>query len=255
MKNEMIYGRQPVRELLRAGRRDIHSLSLLQTRKPAPELAEIESLARQAGLPVDFVPRQKLDQLTGDQNHQGVAAEAAAYPTVDFSDLIAGAKQKGASAFILILDHIQDPQNLGSLLRTAEGIGVDGVILPSDRAVSVTPAAVRASAGAAEWMRVAVVTNLVRSMKDLQQAGFWLTGLEALEEAKSPGGIDFNGPVGLVIGSEGSGMGRLVRETCDFLLKLPMSGHITSYNAGVAGAMAMYEVVRQRALREGEIGS
>lgn len=246
MKQELIYGRQPVREMLRAGRRTVASLSLMQTRKPTPDLKEIEGLARQAGIPVDFVPREKLDQAIGDRNHQGVSANVSSCPTVDFNDLLSRAKEKGASAFILILDHIQDPQNLGSILRTAEGIGVHGVVLPSDRAAAVTPSAVRASAGAAEWMPVSVVPNLVRCMKILQQENFWLTGLEALPEAKGPGEIDFSGPVGLVIGSEGKGMSRLVRETCDFLLKLPMTGHVTSYNAGVAGAMAMYEVVRSR---------
>ena len=246
MKNEIIYGRQPVRELLRAKRRTLFSLSLLQTRKPTPELAEVEGLARKMGIHVNFVSRQQLDQATDNRNHQGVMMEASGYPTDDFDELIASAKKEGNSAFILILDHIQDPQNLGSLIRTAEAIGVSGVVIPSDRAVSVTPSAVRASAGATEWVQVSVVTNLVRSMQTLQKEGFWITGLEAMPEAKSPSEIDLKGPVGLVVGSEGSGMGRLVRETCDFLMKLPMVGNVTSYNASVAGAMAMYEVTRQR---------
>ena len=246
MKNEIIYGRQPVRELLRAKRRTLFSLSLLESRKPTPDLADIEGLARKMGVRVNFVARQKLDQATDGRNHQGVVVEASGYPTVDFDDLVAAAKEKGNSAFILILDHLEDPQNVGSLIRTAEAIGVDGVVIPSDRAVSVTPSAVRASAGATEWVKVSVVTNLVRSMKTLQKEGFWITGLEAMPEAKNPSEIDLNGPVGLVVGSEGSGMGRLVRETCDFLMKLPMVGNVTSYNASVAGAMAMYEVVRQR---------
>ena len=246
MKNEIIYGRQPVRELLRANRRTIHSLSLLETRKPSPDLADIEGLARKMGVRVNFVQRQKLDQATDSRNHQGVMVDVSGYPTVDFEDLIASAKEAGKSAFILILDHLEDPQNVGSLIRTAEAIGVHGVVIPSDRAASVTPTAVRASAGATEWMKVSVVTNLVRSMKMLQDEGFWLTGLEALPESKMPGEIDLSGPVGLVVGSEGSGMGRLVGETCDFLMKLPMVGNVTSYNASVAGAMAMYEVVRQR---------
>ena len=248
MKNEIIYGRQPVRELLRAKNRTLFSLSLLQTRKPTPELAEIEGLARKMGVHVNFVQRQQLDQATDSRNHQGIMAEASGYPTVDFDDLVAAAKEKGNSAFILILDHLEDPQNLGSLIRTAEAIGVDGVVIPSDRAASVTPSAVRASAGATEWVKVSVVTNIVRSMQTLQKEGFWITGLEAMPEAKNPSEIDLNGPVGLVVGSEGSGMGRLIRETCDFLMKLPMVGNVTSYNASVAGAMAMYEVVRQRGL-------
>ncbi len=246
MKNEIIYGRQPVRELLRANRRTLHSLSLLDSRKPSPDLAEIEGLAHKAGIRINHVSRQQLDQATDSRNHQGILVAASAYPTVGFDELVASAKNAPEPAFILLLDHIQDPQNLGSLLRTAEAIGVSGVVIPSDRAVSVTPTAVRASAGATEWIKVSVVTNLVRSMKTLQDEGFWLTGLEAILEAKSPSEIDLSGSVGLVVGSEGDGMGRLVRETCDFLMKLPMAGNITSYNAGVAGAMAMYEVIRQR---------
>ncbi len=246
MKNEIIYGRQPVRELLRAKRRTVHSLSLFQTRKPTQELAEIEGLARKLGVHVNFVQRQQLDQATDSRNHQGVMVDASAYPTLDFDDLIASAKKAGNSAFILVLDHLEDPQNLGSLIRTAEAIGVHGVVIPSDRAASVTPSAVRASAGATEWVKVSVVTNLVRSMQTLQKEGFWITGLEAMNDSKKPSEIDLKGPVGLVVGSEGSGMGRLVRETCDFLMELPMVGNVTSYNASVAGAMAMYEVVRQR---------
>lgn len=246
MKNEIIYGRQPVRELLRAGRRTIHSLSLLQTRKPTPDLKDIEGLARKKGVHVQYVQRQQLDQATDSHNHQGVMVEASGYQTVDFDELVAFAKNAPEPAFILFLDHVQDPQNLGSLIRTAEAIGVHGVVIPSDRAASVTPTAVRASAGATEWMKVSVVTNLVRSMQALQKEDFWLTGLEALPESKTPSEIDLNGSVGLIVGSEGEGMGRLVRENCDFLMKLPMSGKVTSYNAGVAGAMAMYEVIRQR---------
>ncbi len=246
MKKEIIYGRQPVRELLRAERRTVSRLSLLESGKPSPDLKEIEGLAARGGVRINRVSRQQLDQATDSRNHQGVMVEASGYPTVGFDELVASAKAGSQPAFILILDHIQDPQNLGSLLRTAEAIGVSGVVIPSDRAVSVTPAAVRASAGAAEWIKVSVVTNLVRSMQTLQKEGFWLTGLEAMPEAQSPSKIDLSGAVGLVVGSEGKGMGRLVRETCDFLMKLPIQGNVTSYNASVAGAMAMYEVLRQR---------
>lgn len=246
MKKEIIYGRQPVRELLRAGRRTVSNLFLLQTRKPTPELQEIEALARKSAIRVTYVAKAQLDQATDSRNHQGVMVEASSYPTVDFDDMIADAKANSKNPFILILDHIQDPQNLGSLLRTAEAIGVDGVVIPSDRAVDVTPTAVRASAGASEWVSVAVVTNVVRAMQTLQKEEFWITGLEATDESKSPKEVDLKGAVGLVVGSEGKGMARLVRETCDFLMELPMTGNVTSYNASVAGAMAMYEVIRQR---------
>ncbi len=246
MKKEIIYGRQPVRELLRAGRRTVAGLSLLQSGKPSPDLKEIEGLATRAGVPLDHASRKQLDQITNSGNHQGIMARASAYPYVDFGDLIEATKTGSQPAFVLLLDHIQDPQNLGSLLRTAEAIGVHGVIMPADRAAPVTPAAVRASAGAAEWMRVSVVTNLVRTMKVLKDEGLWLTGLEAVAEARDPADVDLTGPTGLVVGSEGKGLSRLVRENCDFFMKLPIQGHVSSYNASVAGAMAMYEVLRQR---------
>jgi len=242
----MIYGRQPVRELLRSGRRTIYGLSVLQSRKPSSDLEEIVGLARKRGVQTQYVSRQRLDQTTDQGHHQGILVEASEYATFDLEELILSAKKGELPGFILLLDHIQDPQNLGSILRSAEAMGVHGVVIPSDRAASVTPAAVRASAGATEWMRVSVVTNLVRSMKRLQDERFWLTGLEALPEAQSPEKVDLTGPVGLVVGSEGKGLGRLVRETCDFLMRLPMHGNVTSYNASVAGAMAMYEVLRQR---------
>lgn len=246
MKKEIIYGRQPVRELLRAGRRTVARLSLLQSGKPSPDLKEIECLATRAGVPLDHASRKQLDQITDGGNHQGVIAEVSAYPYVDFGDLIEATKTGSQPAFVLLLDHIQDPQNLGSLLRTAEAIGVHGVIIPADRAAPVTPAVIRASAGAAEWMRVSMVTNLVRTMKVLKDEGLWLTGLEAMAEARNPADIDLTGSTGLVVGSEGKGLGRLVRENCDFLMKLPIQGHVSSYNASVAGAIAMYEVLRQR---------
>jgi len=246
MKKDIIYGRQPVRELLRAGRRTVAELSLLESGRPSPDLEEIERLATRAGAPLYHASRKQLDQSTQRGNHQGVMARVSAYPYIDFGDLIEAMKTGSQPAFVLLLDHIQDPQNLGSLLRTAEAIGVHGVIIPADRAAPVTPAAVRASAGSAEWMRVSVVTNLVRTMKMLKDEGLWLTGLDAMAEARDPVDIDLTGPTGLVVGSEGKGLSRVVRESCDFLMKLPIQGHVSSYNASVAGAMAMYEVLRQR---------
>ena len=152
---------------------------------------------------------------------------------------------------MIVLDHLEDPQNVGSILRTACAIGATGVILPEDRGCGVTPAAVRASAGASEYLKVAHVVNLVRAMKQLQEAGMWFTGLDWGEDAKNYTDIDFKGRAGLVVGAEGDGITRLVRETCDFIAVLPMPGEIESLNAGVAAAICMYEMLRQRSLRSG----
>jgi 23S rRNA (guanosine2251-2'-O)-methyltransferase len=243
---EILYGRQPVRETLRAGRRQVFKLLLAQGIRPAGIVTGILALAKQANVPVQEVDRRELDKLGGEVNHQGLAAEVSHYPYLELAPLIDASRQTGEPPFLLLLDHMQDPQNLGSLLRSAEAVGVHGVVIPSRRAVAVTPAAVRASAGAAEHIRVAQVTNLVRAMEQLKAEGIWLAGLEALPEAQTYTDASLTGPLGLVIGSEGEGLARLVRETCDFLIRLPMRGEVESLNAGVAGGIALYEVRRQR---------
>lgn len=243
---EILYGRQPVRETLRAGRRRIFKLLLAAGIKPTGIVGEIQALARQAGIPVQEVDRRELDRLGEEANHQGLAAEVSAYPYVALLDLLQAAREKGQPPFLLLLDHLQDPQNLGSLLRSAEAAGVHGVVIPGRRAAGVTPAAVRASAGAAEHVRVALVTNIVQAMKSLQAEGVWLAGLEVAPEAQLYTEADLSGPLGLVVGSEGQGLARLVRETCDFVVRLPLYGHVESLNAGVAGAIALYEARRQR---------
>jgi 23S rRNA (guanosine2251-2'-O)-methyltransferase len=243
---EILYGRQPVRETLRAGRRQVYQLLLARGIKPAGIVGDILSFARLANVPVREVDRQELDKLGGEVNHQGLAAEVSDYPYLDLEAVLDAVRQAGEPPFLLVLDHVQDPQNLGSLLRTADGAGVHGVIIPGRRAAGVTPAAVRASAGAAEHVPVAQVTNLVRAMEQLKVAGLWLAGLEARPEAQLFTQADLAGPLGLVVGSEGQGLSRLVRERCDFLIRLPMRGQVESLNAGVAGGIALYEARRQR---------
>jgi len=243
---EILYGRQPVREALRARRRQVYKLQIAGGIQPAGIVGEILSLARQARLPVQEVDRRELDRLGGDANHQGVAAEVSGYPYVDLEALLEAAQQAGEPPFLLLLDHVQDPQNLGSLLRSAEAAGVHGAVLPGRRAAGVTPAAVRASAGAAEHVRVAMAGNLVQAMQALKARNVWLAGLEARPEAQLYTDADLSGPLGLVVGSEGQGLARLVRDTCDFLLRLPMYGQVGSLNAGAAGAVALYEARRQR---------
>ncbi len=243
---EILYGRQPVRETLRARRRQVFKLLLSKTVKPTGTVGQILTLAEQANVPVQMVERREIDKFGGEVNHQGIAAEVSGYPYVELSALLDAARQAGESPFLLLLDHVQDPQNLGSLLRSAEAAGVHGVVIPHRRAAGVTPAAVRASAGAAEHMRVAQVTNLVRAMELLKADGVWLAGLETLPDAQPYTQADLRGSLGLVVGSEGQGLARLVRENCDFFIRLPMHGQVESLNAAVAGAIALYEVRRQR---------
>ena len=243
---EILYGRQPVHETLRAGRRQMFRLLLVEGVKPTGIVDQILLLAQNANVPVQAVDRHMLDRLGGEANHQGLAAEVSGYPYVDLTSLFDVARQTGEPPLLLLLDHILDPQNLGSLLRTAEAAGVHGVVVPSRRAVEVTPAAVRASAGAAEHVHVAQVSNLVQAMQRLKAEGVWLAGLEALPGAQLYTQTDLSGPLGLVVGSESGGVARLVRETCDFLIRLPLYGQVGSLNAAVAGAIALYEARRQR---------
>jgi 23S rRNA (guanosine2251-2'-O)-methyltransferase len=199
------------------------------------------------GLKTVYTSAESLDAMVGSVNHQGIVAEVHPFRYVSYKKMLSDAEQT-SNALFLFLDHLEDPQNVGSLLRTAEAAGVTGVVIPSHRAVGITPAVVRASAGAAEHMSVAMVPNLVRCMKLLQEKdrGVWFAGLDAGDGAQPISEVDLTGSIGLVVGSEGKGMRRMVRETCDYLIKLPMYGKVSSLNAGVAGAIAMFEILRQR---------
>jgi 23S rRNA (guanosine2251-2'-O)-methyltransferase len=241
-----LYGRQPVLEVLRAGRREVFRLLLLESARPSPDMDELVAAAEQRGVAAVKVSPGRLEDLAGDVHHQGVLAEVGPYPYVTWESVLESVRAPKEPPLFLLLDHVQDPQNLGSLLRTADASGVHAVLIPTDRAVGVTPAAVRASSGAADHLRVALVTNLVRSMAALKEEGLWFAGLETTAEARLYTQVDLKGPLGLVVGSEGSGLGRLVRETCDHLIRIPMFGRVGSLNAGVAGALALYEIRRQR---------
>lgn len=243
---EWIYGRNPVVEALQAGRRTISEVILpSHDKNEADEIAWIRREAMSRGIVVRAEDRKRLDMLTRGGHHQGVALKSTGYPYVGFEDILEEVAEN-ENATVVILDHLEDPQNVGSILRTACAIGATGVVIPEDRSAGITPAAVRASAGASEYLKIAHVVNLVRAMKQLQQAGMWLTGLDWGDDARNYTEIDFTGRTGLVIGAEGSGISRLVRETCDFIGILPMVGEIESLNAGVAAAICMYEILRQR---------
>lgn len=247
-KDGWIYGRRPVLEALRAGRREIWEV-IVPSGPATDEVEEMISLARARRLPVRAAQRGECDRILGQVNHQCCALKAGGYPYVAPEEIY-DAAEADPEAIVLLLDHLEDPQNVGSLLRTAEACGVCGVILPEDRGVLVTPTVVRASVGASEHLKIAHVVNLAQAMKELKERNVWLTGLDMTEEAKPFTEVDFRGRCGIVVGSEGNGLGSLVGKTCDFIGYIPMMGQVESLNAGVAGALAMYEAVRQKAARK-----
>lgn len=235
--SEFLYGRNAVTEALRAKRRAVRRLLIAKGAKEAG-LKPVTDEAQRAKVLVAETPREQLDRLAQGANHQGVVLEAASYPYTTLDDLLDAGRE--APPLYLVLDQLQDPQNVGTLLRSAEAVGVTGVIFPEHRAATITPAVVNASSGATEWLRIARVTNLTRTLKQLKDGGVWVAGLEGVPEAKPIGTVDLTGSLALVVGSEGGGISRLVRETCDYLVRLPMHGHVGSLNAAVAGSIALY---------------
>ena len=244
-RGDWIYGRRPVLEVVKSERRHLYEAVLPAEGRDAPDVAEIRNALLARGVPFKTLEREALDDLCDGGHHQGVAIRTGGFPYSDFDQIVHTVKEE-PNAIVLFLDHIEDPQNVGSLLRTADAAGVTAVVIPEDRAAGVTPGVVRASAGAAEHIRVAKVVNLVRAMKEVQEAGAWITGLDFSADAKPYTEIDFSGRIGLVVGSEGEGVSRLVRESCDFIACLPMRGKVASLNAGVAGGIALYEILRQQ---------
>jgi 23S rRNA (guanosine2251-2'-O)-methyltransferase len=240
---EWITGRNPVFELLSAGRRDSFRLWVNAGSQEKGRLAEILTLAKVQKLPVESVPRGKLDPL--GENHQGVAVETSAYPYVTWQDIVMEAESLQQPLFILALDLIQNPQNLGNLIRTAEAVGVHGILIPLARSATITPAVVTSSAGATEHLLIAQA-NLAQAFDELKQTGAWIIGLEHTPEAQPPEKVDLKGPLVLVVGSEGEGLRQLVRKSCDLLLDLPLSGRVTSLNAAVAGSIALYMAYQAR---------
>ncbi len=243
---ELLFGRQPVREMLRANRRVVKEMIISDSVKDSEEVLEIKTFCTEREIKIEFHKRETLDSWLNSANHQGVLAVCEEYPYAELDEVLTAIETKEGNALMVILDHVVDPQNLGSLLRTCEAAGAIGIVIPVDRAVGVTPAAVRASAGAAEHLQIARVANLVSVMERLKQINVWTTGLEALPESKPYTAIDYKGKICIVIGSEGHGLSSPVRGKCDNLASLPMFGKVSSLNAGVAGAVALYEVLRQQ---------
>lgn len=240
---EWITGRNPVFEVLTAHHRDVFRLWIAQGAEEKGKLAEIIQLSINRKLRIERVPRQQIDNLA--ENPQGVALEASRYSYSALADVLELASKCEEPLFILLLDVIQNPQNLGTLLRTAEAVGVHGVVLPLRRSAEVTPAVVSASAGASEHMLV-VQANLAQVMDELKEAGAWIIGLEGSEQAKPVEQVRLDGPLALVVGSEGEGMRDLVRKKCDDLISLPMRGRIESLNAAVAGSVVLYLALQAR---------
>jgi 23S rRNA (guanosine2251-2'-O)-methyltransferase len=240
---ETIYGRNAAYEIIRAGRRRVHRLILAEGVVPRGRLLAAVEEAKARGIPLARSPRAELDRAS--ENHHGAAVVADPYPYVDVEEILEAARLSGDPAFILILDALQDPQNLGTLLRTAEAVGVHGVVIPRRQGVGVTEGVVRSSAGACEHLRIAAV-NLAQAIRGLKEAGIWVLGLTQGAEAEPLEAADLGGPLALVIGSEGEGLRRLVRELCDGLVRVPMRGQVESLNAAVAGSVALYAAWRAR---------
>ena len=228
----MIYiiGKNPVLEALRS-ERDINKIWIAEG-SGRGQMQQVVNLAKEANVLSNLYQRKKLDQMV-EGNHQGVLAQVAAYQYAEIDDLFAAAEKKNETPFFLLLDEIEDPHNLGSIMRTADAIGAHGIIIPKRRAVGLTATVAKASTGAIEYIPVVRVTNMARTIDELKERGIWIVGTDAKgkEDYRQ---MDGKMPLGLVIGSEGKGMGRLVRDKCDFLIRLPMVGHVTSLNASVA---------------------
>ncbi|NLP26152.1 MAG: 23S rRNA (guanosine(2251)-2'-O)-methyltransferase RlmB [Clostridiales bacterium] len=238
--NKKIIGRNPVLEALKSN----ELLDTVYVSGSGGSLSQICSLARDKGVVVKDVNMQKLDFMAEGGSHQGIIAVGACAEYVSVADILEVSAKKGTPPFIIICDQIEDPHNLGAIIRTAEASGADGVIIPKRRSASLNHTVYKTSAGAASWLPVARVSNLASTIDELKKNGVWIYGTDAGGEDYT--GTDLKGSIAIVIGSEGSGLGRLIKDKCDFLLKLPMLGRIESLNASVAAGIFMYEVIRQR---------
>jgi 23S rRNA (guanosine2251-2'-O)-methyltransferase len=241
---DKLTGIHAVKEALEA-RRPIDRIAIAKGRQDT-RIEEIVQLARQQGIPLRFEDRGQLDRLANSKDHQGVVAVAAARAGATLEDILAQANQgRGQVGLIVLLDGVEDPHNLGAIIRTALAAGAHGVVIPERRAAGLTDAVARSSAGALAHLPVAKVTNLVRTMAELKEAGYWLVGLDEKAD-KSYTEVDYTSPVGIVLGSEGEGLHELTRKRCDFVVSLPTTGPVKSLNVSVAAGVVLFEVLRQR---------
>ena len=244
--SEQIEGRNAVLEAFRSGK-CVDKLFILDGCQDGP-VRTIAREARKKDTIINYVSKERLDQLSETHAHQGVIAQVAAYEYSTVEDILAKAEEKGEPPFLILLDNVEDPHNLGAIIRTANLAGAHGVIIPKRRAVGLTSTVAKTSAGAINYTPVAKVTNLVRTMEELKQKGIWFVCADMGGESMYR--MNLTGPIGLVIGNEGEGVSRLVREACDFSASIPMKGDIDSLNASVAAGVLAYEIVRQRLVAE-----
>ena len=243
LPEDVLIGRNAVTEALRAGR-GINKILLADGDREG-QVIEIIALAKERGIILQFVERSKIESVAGGLRHQGVMAYVAPVAYAELDDILRKAEEAGEPPFLLLLDELEDPHNLGALLRTADATGVHGVLIPKRRSVPLTATVAKTSAGAVEYVPVARIGNISQTLKNLKEKGFWVAGAD-MDGSQNYYEADLTGPLVLVVGSEGKGMGRLTKEQCDFIVKMPMVGKINSLNASVAGSILMYESMRQR---------
>lgn len=239
---DIIFGRNPVLEALEAGR-DINKLIILEGSRDKV-LQKIINEAKAKRIVIQFSERKILDRAAEGESHQGVIAYVAAYQYFEIEDILEVAKSKGEDPFVIICDEINDPHNLGSIIRTADAVGAHGVIIPKRRSAALNQTVAKTSVGAIEYVKVARVTNIAVTIDQLKEMGFWIVGTDMSNQTYYEANL--TGSIGVVVGNEGKGMSRLVKEKCDFVVSIPMNGHVDSLNASVASGIVMYEVLRQR---------
>jgi len=244
LMSEKIYGRKPVLEALRSGNRSVSRVYLMQGSRDGI-LNQIEAHAQAKGIPITLETRHRMDTMAGNDKHQGAIAVAEDYKYSDLQDILDTAREKNEPAFMILLDEIEDPHNLGAIIRSADAAGVHGVVIPKNRAVEVNSTVIKSSAGAAEHVTTVKVTNMNDTIRKLKDMNIWVVGADG-NATKNFFEYDFRQPVALVIGNEGKGIRRLVKENCDELVKIPMAGKMSSLNASVASAILLFEVARQR---------
>ena len=245
--DDRIEGRNPVLEAMRAGRtfNKIYVAARQDSARPDPTMARIINMAKDLRIPIMEVPKASLDEMSQTHNHQGVIAQVASHEYVGIDEMLKRAKEKGEAPLLLLLDELKDAYNLGSILRIADAAGVHGVIIPQHRSIGLDSMVAKASAGAIEYVPVARVTNLSRTILELKEKGFWIAGTDA-EGTNQYFDDVWSGPMAIVIGSEGEGMSKNIKDKCDFLLSIPMAGSVNSLNAAVAAGIVVFEAVRQR---------
>ena len=248
LPDDVLVGRNAVTEALKSGRGINKLWSASGDREGS--VAEIAALAKERGIVVQYVERAKIEALAGGHRHQGVLAYVAPVPYAELEDILKAAEAKGEAPFLVLLDELEDPHNLGALLRTADATGVHGILIPKRRSVSLNATVAKTSAGAVEYVPVARIGNIAQTLKKLKEKGFWVAGAD-MDGEKADYEADLTGPLVLVVGSEGKGMSRLTKEACDFIVRMPMVGRINSLNASVAGSILMYESMRQRLQKKG----